>query len=409
MSNQTFQPAALFAERMSIIPTSFIREILKVAARPEIISFAGGLPNPKFFPVDAIKAAADKVLTQDGRGTLQYTTTEGYQPLREYIAARYKQKQGLTISPDEILITNGSQQAIDLLGKIFVDKGNKILLELPGYLGTIQSFSAYQPDFGGVRLNEDGVDTEQLAHLYAKHRDIKLFSAIPNFQNPSGTSYSTEVRERVADVLESYNTVVIEDDPYGDLRFIGTRQPSLKHYLGEKAVMMGSFSKTVAPGLRLGWIVATKPIMEKLVVVKQAADLHSNYFAQRVMHQYLIDNDVDAHIATICKAYGEQRDAMLTAIEEFFPSEVRVTKPEGGMFLWATLPEGVVSMDLFDKAIKQNVAFVPGKPFYVEADDYRGGGENTMRLNFSNADAATIREGIKRLGVVMEEMLVAVA
>jgi 2-aminoadipate transaminase len=395
----TFEPAQLFASRMNTVPTSFIREILKVTVRPEIISFAGGLPNPKFFPVDAIKAAADRVLANDGRTALQYSTTEGYLPLREYIAARYKQTQGLTVSPEEILIVSGSQQAIDLIGKVFLNKGDALAIEKPGYLGSIQSFSVYEPVFHGVTLTADGVDTDELASVYERHTP-KLFSAIPNFQNPSGLSYSTATRERVADIIERYNTVVIEDDPYGDLRFRGERLPSLKHFARNRALLMGSFSKTVAPGLRLGWIVAPKPIMDKLVIVKQATDLHTNYFAQRVMHQYLLDNDLDAHISTICSAYGAQCSAMLEAVAEFFPSEVHVTQPDGGMFLWATLPDGCSSMDLFDRAIKEHVAFVPGMPFYVD-----GSGINTMRLNYSNADAATLREGIRRMGAIMEEFL----
>ncbi len=394
-----FRPTELFAERMSIIPTSFIREILKVTVRPEIISFAGGLPNPQFFPVDAIKAASEKVLSSDGRTVLQYSTTEGYLPLREWIAAWYKERQGLAISPDEILITNGSQQGIDLLGKVFLDKGSEVVIEKPGYLGAIQSLTAYQPAFIGVTLNDDGVDTEQLASVYETRRP-KMFCAIPNFQNPSGLSYAADVRERVADVIERHNTFVVEDDPYGALRFKGQAQPSLKHYLGDQAVLFGSFSKIVAPGLRLGWIVAAKPIMEKLVIAKQASDLHSNYFAQRTMHQYLVDNNVDDHIAKICAAYGKQCDVMLNAIDTYFPHEVKTTRPEGGMFLWVTLPEGCSSMDLFDKAIKQNVAFVPGTPFYVD-----GSGTNTMRLNFTNTDEERLVEGIQRLGVAIEEML----
>jgi 2-aminoadipate transaminase len=395
----TFNPASLFASRIGVIPASFIREILKTTVRPEVISFAGGLPNPKFFPVEAINAATDKALSKDGRAALQYSTTEGYLPLREYIAARYKRVQGLTVSPDEVLIVSGSQQALDLLGKVFVDKGSPVAIEKPGYLGAIQSLTAYEPVFHGVTLNNDGVDTDELAAVYAKHAP-RMFCAIPNFQNPSGLSYSVGTRERVADVIEQHNTVLIEDDPYGDLRFSGERKPSMRHYVGDRAILMGSFSKTAAPGLRLGWIVASKPIMEKLVIVKQASDLHTNTFAQRVMHQFLLDNDLDAHITSICRAYGEQCDAMLGALGEFFPTEVRYTKPEGGMFVWATLPEGASSMELFDLALKQNVAFVPGMPFYVD-----GSGDSTLRLNYSSADPETIREGIRRMGTVLEEML----
>lgn len=404
MSNTTFAPTELFAHRIDGIPTSFIREILKVTVRPEIISFAGGLPNPKFFPVDEVREATNKVLNEDGRTVLQYSTTEGYLPLREWIAARYKEKQGLTIHPDEILITSGSQQAIDLLGKVLLDKGDRVIIEKPGYLGAIQSLSVFEPEFLGVTLNDDGVNTDELAQIFESAgakvgAKVKMFSSIPNFQNPSGISYSAAVRERVADVVERYNTVVVEDDPYGELRFKGTRLPSLKHYLGDQVVLLGSFSKIVAPGMRIGWLVAPKPLMEKLVIVKQASDLHTNYFAQRVIYRYVTDNVVDTHIQKISAVYGAQAEIMLAAIREYFPQEVRTTQPEGGMFLWATLPDGLSSITVFDKTIAQNVAFVPGKPFYVGS-----GGENTMRLNYSNADADTIREGIRRMGLVLESM-----
>jgi 2-aminoadipate transaminase len=400
----SFAPHDLVAKRMASVPTSFIREILKVTVQPDIISFAGGLPNAALFPVDAIKAAADKVLTNDGRVVLQYAPTEGYMPLREYIAARYQTMQGLDVKAEDVLITSGSQQGIDLVGKVLVNPQDVVALEKPGYLGAIQSMSMYQPRFQGVTLTDDGVDVAELESLYdrmdAAGTPVKLFAAIPNFQNPTGISYTERTRERVAEALVGRNTVVVEDDPYGDLYFSGSRLTSLKSYFGDQCILFGSFSKVSAPGLRLGWLVAAKPFMEKFIIAKQAADLHTNYFAQRVMYQYLLDNDLDAHIRIITSAYQKQRDIMMRAIEQHFPAEARPTKPEGGMFVWITMPETFSTVKFFDAAIKEKVAFVPGTPFYVD-----GGGSNTMRLNYTCASEAMINEGIGRLGGLMQEQL----
>ena len=387
----------LFANRMGTTHKSFIREILKVTEDPKIISFAGGLPNPKFFPVKEIANASLKVLDEDGENVLQYSTTEGYLPLREYIAERYRKKKGLKVDPDEILITNGSQQGIDLIGKIFLDKGDQIVIERPGYLGAIQAFSMYEPIFQSIPLLDDGIDTNLLERTFRGNR-IKLFYAVPNFQNPSGITYSRQRRRDVANILKKHNAIFVEDDPYGELRFIGEDLPSIRAYLEDNIILLGSFSKIITPGLRLGWICAKKDIMERIIVAKQASDLHSNYLSQRIVYQYLIDNDIDKHILKIRDAYKKRRDLMVSMIAEYFPEEIKYTKPEGGMFLWITLPEGISSLDLFDLAIKENVAFVPGKAFYVD-----GGGSNTLRLNFSNSDEEKIEEGIKRLANIIKK------
>lgn len=389
----------LFSNRILKTPKSFIREILKVTENPEVISFAGGLPNSRLFPVKEIQAAALKVLEEDGRNALQYSTTEGYLPLRKYIAARYLRKKGLKISPDEILITNGSQQCLDLTGKTFLNKGDHIAIERPGYLGTIQAFSMFEPEFHSVPLLDDGIDTASLERTFEEHR-IKMFSAVINFQNPSGITYSKQKRIELAGILRDHNSIFIEDDAYGELRFIGEDMPSVRNYLEENTILLGSFSKIVSPGLRLGWICARKEILDKMIVAKQATDLHSNYLSQRILYRYLVDNDLDEHILKIRKAYKEQRDLMVSLIEEQFPEEIKCTKPEGGMFLWVTLPENVSSMELFNRAIKENVAFVPGSPFYVG-----GGGENTLRLNFSNSDEEKIEEGIKRLAGIIKKVI----
>ena len=386
-----------FARRMGGLQRSFIREILKVTDSPEVISFAGGLPNPRFFPVEAVAEASARVLKESGREALQYRTTEGFLPLREQIVARYE-RRGLKITPEEILITTGSQQGIDLVGKILVDEGDRVVLERPSYLGAIQALGLYQPEFVPIPLEQDGLDVEALSE--AAGRPLKLMYSVINFQNPSGLSYSRKKREAVAEVLGRSGVVFLEDDPYGELRFRGSEILSMRAFLGEQAILLGSFSKIVSPGVRLGWIVASAEAMEELVIAKQAADLHSSSFEQRLVHRLLLDYDLDAHLDKIRAAYGRQRDVMLDMIERYCPPEVESTRPEGGMFLWMTLPEGLSSMDLFEAAIQENVAFVPGMPFYVD-----GGGEDTIRLNFSNTDPARIEEGIRRLGRAMMRLL----
>lgn len=388
-----------FADRMKTTRKSFIREILKVTQQPEVISFAGGLPNPGFFPVEEIASASTKVLAQDGRNVLQYSTTEGYLPLREFITERYLRKSGLKIEPDEILITNGSQQGIDLIGKVFLNKGDKVVIESPGYLGAIQAFSIFEAIFQSVPLLDNGIDTDLLEKTLGED-NAKLLYTVPNFQNPSGITYSGQKRKDVAGILDNHDVVCVEDNPYGELRFAGKDLPSIRNY-SDNTILLGSFSKIVSPGLRLGWICARKEIMEKLIVAKQAADLHSNYLSQRIVHQYLIDNDIDEHIIKIKAAYKKRRDLMIGMMAEYFPEEVKYTRPEGGMFLWVTLPEGASSLDLFELAMKENVAFVPGSVFYID-DNSRN---NTLRLNFSNSDEEQIEEGIKRLAGCLERLL----
>ncbi len=388
-----------FAGRMGSVQKSFIREILKVTENPQVISFAGGLPNPKLFPVKEIGEATIKVLDESGDSVLQYSTTEGFLPLRQYLAGRYLKNRGLVVDPDEILITHGSQQGLDLIGKVFLDQGDGVAIERPGYLGAIQAFSMFQPQFHSVPLLDDGVDLTALAATLREHRS-KLFYGVPNFQNPSGITYSGQNRRDLADILKQRDTLFVEDDPYGELRFIGNDLPSLKTYLGDRAILLGSFSKIVAPGMRLGWICAAREIMEKIILAKQAADLHTSFFAQRVIYQYLAGNDIDSHIARIRETYKRQREAMVSAIERRFPDGVKYTKPEGGMFLWVTLPEGISSLELFDLASRENVAFVPGAPFYTD-----GGGADTLRLNYSCSDEATIEEGIGRLGEAIKTIM----
>ena len=398
MESKTVQN--LFADRMLVARRSFIREILKVTEKPDIISFAGGLPNPSSFPVQQIADAAAAVLRESGAEALQYSTTEGYLPLREFIAERYAAAKQLKVSPDELIITSGSQQGLDLIGKVFLNKGDKVLLETPSYLGALQSFSLCEPVFVHLPMQEDGVDVAALEAAVTSEWP-KLFYTVPEFQNPSGISYSTERREAVAGVFRRFSTcLLVEDDPYSELRFMGEKKPPLKAFLGDSSILLGTFSKVVAPGMRLGWICANKTIIDKLVIAKQAADLHTNYFTQRVVYRHLKDNSLDTHLSSVRELYKKQRDAMVLACERSFPLDVRFTKPEGGMFLWVEMPAGSSSLDLLELALKEKVAFVPGDAFFADSR-----GKNTMRLSFSNCNEAAIEEGIQRLGKVMKEYL----
>ena len=389
-----------FAKRMSRTKKSFIREILKVTQNPEVISFAGGLPNPNYFPIEPLRAAANRVFAEQGKTALQYAPTLGHEPLRAFIAQRYASRCDMEVDPDEILITNGSQQGLDLVAKVLIDPGDHVLLESPSYLGGIQAFTMYEPTFQTVPLGEDGVDTAVLAEK-AAHPQSKLFYALPNFQNPSGITYSAEKRQAVSRILQENETFLIEDDPYRELRFLGEDLPPISSYGRERAFLLGSFSKIVAPGFRMGWICAPPPLMDKLVTAKQGTDLHSNFVSQMIIQQYLQDNDLDAHIATIRAAYGRQRETMLAMIEECFPPDVAFTLPEGGMFLWLTLPPQLSAMALFEEAAKQNVVFVPGAPFHLD-----GGGVPSLRLSFSNTAPDQIEVGMARLAKAIKQMMV---
>lgn len=387
-----------FSARMAGVHRSYIREILKVTQNPEVISFAGGLPSPDHFPAEAMAEAARDVLLSNGPQALQYATTEGHLPLREYISRRYAAKLNLAIPPEEILITTGSQQALDLMAKVMLDVGDEVLIERPGYLGAIQSFSLYGARFLTADLGPDGVNLEQVvAHL--KKRP-KIFYTVPSFQNPSGATYCLETRKETARLIGESDTILLEDNPYGELRFTGQMLPPVRAFSDNaNTALMGSFSKIASPGMRVGWIAAGPELMEKLVTAKQASDLHTSIFAQRVLHRYLETNDLDAHIAQISRTYGARCRCMVAAMRREFPAEVTYVEPEGGMFLWGQLPEGVSAEAVFKKAIARKVAFVPGKPFYVDGTD------NAFRLNFSNADPQLIEEGIGRLGACLREVL----
>ncbi len=389
-----------FSKRIKATPSSFIREILKVTQKPEIISFAGGLPNPISFPQEELKISMNRIADEFGAKIYQYSTTLGLDSLREYIVERYKKIWNMDITIDNVIITTGSQQALDLIGKVFINEGDKVMVESPSYLGLLQAFHLYDANFIQTKLNDDGLDIEELKKTIKNHKP-KLAYLIPNFQNPTGLTYTLENRKKVFEVIKDENMILIQDDPYGELRFTDDdRIPYIGLNQTEKNIYLGSFSKIVTPGMRLGYVIANKEIIKMLETAKQASDLHSNIFGQYLISDYLYNNDLDKHIEKIKKLYKTQANAMVEAMKKYFPKNIKFTVPKGGMFTWVTLEEGKSSAKLFDKAIRKNVAFVPGNPFYVDtAKDV-----NTLRLNYTNANEKTITEGIKRLSEALLEI-----
>ncbi|WP_251178293.1 PLP-dependent aminotransferase family protein [Adlercreutzia agrestimuris] len=396
---QNFAIDDLLSDGIKSTPPSFVRAILKAASDPNVTSFAGGLPNPISFPQEKLMESMQRVVAQHGATAFQYSATAGVDELREWVANRYNQRFGTDYVTEDVLITTGSQQILDLLGKVLLDKGDGVIVEKPTYLAAIQAFALHQPVFREVELTNEGLNIAELKN--ALSAGAKMIYLIPNFQNPTGLTYSAEGREAVREVLADQNIVVVEDDPYGELRFEGASLPYIGGTNHPHGLIMGSFSKTVTPGMRMGYILTKDhELLRNLSIAKEAADLHTNVFSQFVILDYLKHNDLDEHLVKIRDLYRSQAQAMTDAMAEFFPAEVSFTKPEGGMFLWATLPEGISTMELFPKALERGVAFVPGDPFYAEPAVH-----STMRLNFTNADEQTIRDGIKKLGEVIAEAL----
>lgn len=385
-----------YSDRILNTPSSFIRNILKVTEADDVISFAGGLPNPISFPLDDMHTSIDRAMKQHGAKLFQYASTQGYLPLRQYIANKYNRRYGLQIDADDILLTTGSQQALELLAKVLINKGDGIIIEEPGYLGAIQAFTLAEPTFYPVTLEQDGLNLEQLEQAL-QQPNIKFIYTVPNFQNPTGLTYSLEKRQQVYELIARHDVILVEDDPYGELRFEGEHLPYIGAGKLENSVLLGSFSKIVTPGMRLGFIITkNKELLQHIETAKQATDLHTNVFSQYVIADYLLNNDIEQHIQKIKDLYKAQSDAMLQAMATYFPAHVSYTKPEGGMFIWATMNDGRSAMDVFNKAMDQKVAFVPGNPFYVNS-----GNVNTMRLNYTNSTPEIIEEGIKRLGNIL--------
>lgn len=389
-------PLANFARRIDTASVSAVREILKVTEKPEIISFAGGLPAPEFFPKEQMAAAFQRVILEEGEKALQYSTTEGHAPLRAWIAERMQAK-GINCEPNNILITSGSQQGLDLLAKALVNTGDKVLVERPTYLAALQTFSLFEANFITVASDDDGMDVEDAEQKLRANPDIKLIYLVANFQNPSGTTLALERRKRLLTLAAQYGVRILEDDPYGELRYRGTALPPIKSFDTEGLVTyISTFSKTITPGLRVAWAVAEPKLYAKLVIAKQATDLHTNTVSQFAVHRYLTENDADAHVTRLKKIYGERCDVMLQSLEKYFPTGVRWTKPEGGMFLWVELPAHLDTTQILAAAIEAKVAFVPGAPFFANEKP-----SNFMRLNFSNQTPERIAAGIKTLAEVI--------
>jgi 2-aminoadipate transaminase len=393
-----------YAQRTQRMGSSVIRELLKFTEQPDIISFAGGLPGPDVFPVEEFKAACERVLETCGATALQYGSTEGYLPLREMIV-RHSARYGIEVTADNVMITSGSQQALDFLGKVFINPGDRILVESPTYLGALQAWNAYGAEYVAVPSDENGMVTEALEE--ALRTGPKFIYVLPNFQNPTGVTLSRQRRHQLIDLADRYGVPIVEDDPYGQLRYEGEHLPSVVYLDGQfrknsdpcyrgNVIYLSTFSKTLAPGIRLAWVIAPPEVIRKLVQAKQGADLHTSTFNQIVAYEVARGGFLDKHVQIIRKVYAERRDVMLGSMDAYFPPGVHWTQPEGGLFLWGTLPEYMDATELLKEAVNEKVAFVPGAAFHA-----CGGGHNTMRLNFSHSKPELIREGISRLGKVL--------
>lgn len=388
-----------YAKRMEHIKGSAIRELLKLTEQPEIISFAGGLPAPELFPIEEMKQVCLKVLDTDGRAALQYSPTEGYLPLRKIISERMKSSK-VEVPAEDILITSGSQQGLEFSGKVFLDEGDTVICESPTYLGALNAFMSYVPNFVEVEMDQDGMKMDELEKALKANPNAKFIYTIPDFQNPSGITMSLERRKRIVELAVEYNIPIVEDNPYGELRFEGERLPAIKHF--DKTGMvafLGTFSKTFAPGLRVGWVAASPEVVRKYVLVKQGADLQCNSMSQRETAAFVQMFDIDKHISKIIEVYRRRRDLMIGTMEKEFPKNVKFTYPNGGLFTWVELPEGIDAADVLKLALEEKVAFVPGGSFYPN-----GGNENHFRLNYSCMPEDKIVEGITRLGKVLKSL-----
>jgi 2-aminoadipate transaminase len=402
--------SARYARRLAWMTTSAIRDIMKFAQAQDIISLSGGWPEADLFPIKQLDEISHYVLTEMPRQSLQYGVTDGFAPLRQIIA-EYMTQLGAPTSIENVVITSGSQQGPDMMGRIFLDEGDTVLVENPTFLGALQSFNAYGVQYLPVPLDDEGVRIDVLEKLVAT-RKPKFMYLIPNFQNPTGVSMSLARRRQVVEIADQMGVPILEDDPYGLLRFEGAHLPSLlaldsarfpenaaaKSYVKGNVVYLNTFSKTLAPGLRVAWAVCPPEIAQQFVMAKQGSDLHTNALAQTMAYEFMRRGWLPAQIQRIRDTYRIRRDAMIEAIEAHFPAGVQHTRPEGGLFLWLTLPEGINTVPMLKEAVAQKVAFVPGAPFFVD-----GTGQNTMRLSFASVPPETIREGIKRLAEVVKK------
>lgn len=389
------------AKRMAFLKASEIREILKVTEQDCVISFAGGLPAPELFPIKEIEETTRIVLEKMGTKALQYTTTEGYAPLREWIADRMNSRLGTSFDKDNILITHGSQQGLDLSGKVFLDEGDVVLCESPTYLAALNAFKAYNCQFIEIPTDEYGMRMDVLEEVLKKTAHVKFIYAIPTFQNPTGKTWNLERRRQLAEISARYNVAVIEDNPYEELRFEGEAYPSVKSFDKTGNVLCaGTFSKIFCPGFRIGWMAGEKELIKKYVLVKQGTDLQCNTIAQMTIAEYLKKYDIDAHIGRIVKVYKQRRDVAVACLEKYFPDGVRFTRPEGGLFTWIELPTHISARDILTQCLEQKIAFVPGGSFFPNEHK-----ENTLRINYSNMPEERIEYGLKIIGQIITQSL----
>lgn len=391
----------MFAERTRHLNGSDIRAILKMTEQPGMISFAGGMPAPELFPIEEIQEVSQHVLKHHGKQALQYTITEGFLPLREQIAQRMQAKFDKACSPQQILITSGSQQGIELSGKLFLDEGDVVLCESPSFLGAFQAFRLYNPRFIEVPTDDQGMIMEELTRILETTDRVKLLYVIPDFQNPTGRSWSLARRKELMEIVSHYEIVVVEDNPYGELIYEGDPLPSLASLdQKDQVVFLGSFSKILCPGFRVGWVCASPQWLEKYVMAKQAADTHTSTFCQQVIHSYLERYDLDQNVIKIKDVYRKRRNIMLDVMDREFPETAIFSKPGGGLFIWVELPASVNTRAILAKSLEKGIAFVPGGSFYPN-----GGHEHAMRLNFSNMSEDKIIEGIPRLATVIRTFI----
>ncbi len=378
------------------LETSIIREILKISSQPGVISFAGGLPAAELFPLGELKRVAGEVVDKYGADAFQYSLSMGITPLRQLLAKRATER-GTPSAVENILVTAGAQQGIELIARAFIDPGDYVLVENPTYVGALQAFNYYQAKYVTVEMDDEGMIVEQVEERLAQFHP-KLIYTVSNFQNPTGITMSEKRRRALVDAAVKYNVPIVDDNPYGEIRFSGERVPTLKSYGGDEVIALRSFSKVISPGLRLGWINGPKEIMVQFEKVKQCTDLHTSSYGQFLIYEYVTQGLLEPQIERIKADYLAKRNCMTQAMEQHFPVEVTWTKPDGGLFLWVQLPEHVSAKELLPKAIEQKVAYVYGSPFFAN-----GGGDNCLRLNFSNATLEQIVEGIKRLGKLFRE------
>ena len=394
----------LYSDRAGKMRKSEIRELLKVTQDPEIVSLAGGLPNPKSFPIQDLQGIVNSVLEHHGATALQYGTTQGVEELRKAIAER-SCKDGIDATADNVIITSGSQQALDTVGKIFLNPGDTAIVGLPTYLGGINAFRSYEANLVGIPLDKDGMIIyaveEKIKELLKEDFTPKFIYAVPTFQNPAGVVMPESRRKKLIDVAKEYDLVIVEDDPYSKLRFDSSHIKPIKAFDDEgRVIYMSTFSKILSPGFRLAWTIASEELTRKMIICKQALDLCTNTFVQFIANEFIKSGSLDLHIMKICEMYKPKRDIMMNAMEKYFPDGYICNKPAGGMFAWVTLPEGIDTEIMFLDALKEKVAYVHGKAFCVD-----GGGGRSMRLNFSYSTNEQLEEGMKRLGTVIDKKL----